>query len=708
MLAARGTAGETREPEAPPGAAAPTAAAPDPVEHVGETTAGPVDPADASRHEGLELEERLGEGEGTRTWRARERSTREEFAVTFAVLADPVQRRVLEARFGELAEQWSGEEHPHLVRVRATLGEADRPAALVTEYAEGVTLAERMRSEGRLAPEEVSPVLAAAARALSRLHERGWVHGRLAAEHVLLTPERGVLVDGYGARSGARCPGPAWGLGERPESPAAFTHRARAQGPVLEPDVPAPGAHDDAAGPGRGTAAPGADPTGSPGVPRSPGESTLPGRVEKSGETGGLGPAEDVHALGVMGWRALTGRLPGPDSHRVPLTLMCPTAPRHLVLMLEAALCDDPAERPAAHELAAGFDAAAPLPGPPRRPRRPEERMTPEVIRADGTVVRSRRVWRPLRAEHPSSSGGGDVRRDHRGRGGGRVRGNGGRRAGSHGHSAGVLASEAALSHPGRRWWPALAAALVVVATVWGLARWAAPGDVVADPASSAASLGRESAAGAATDETGAGGERGSEGRTPTPRPSGARPGSPQSTAGSSGQAQDRGSPGRSTGSGAPHAPGASMQDLEREAQQAVRDLVAARAAALSAGDESAVASVYVPGSRLAAKDREVIRRAGAQDTGGTGFTAFSGISMDVVELREESTARGPHVSPAEAARTRTYRTEVVTRGWHGGVPTGAHVTRKGGEAVQTLRISVVQTPEGWKLTDVTPVADGR
>lgn len=150
------------------------------------------------------------------------------------------------------------------------------------------------------------------------------------------------------------------------------------------------------------------------------------------------------------------------------------------------------------------------------------------------------------------------------------------------------------------------------------------------------------------------------------------------------------------------------MQDRARQAQEAVRDLVAARAAALAAGDESALASIYVPESRLAARDREVIRRAGAQDTGGTGLTAFSGISMDVVELREENTARDTRVSPAEAARTRTYRTQVVTRGWHGDVPTEAHVTRRGEEAVQTLRISVVQTPEGWRLTDVTPVADSR
>ncbi|MBK4121101.1 hypothetical protein [Kocuria rhizophila] len=146
------------------------------------------------------------------------------------------------------------------------------------------------------------------------------------------------------------------------------------------------------------------------------------------------------------------------------------------------------------------------------------------------------------------------------------------------------------------------------------------------------------------------------------------------------------------------------MQDKDREAADAVRALVAERAAALAAGDEAAAAAVYVPDSGLAARDREVIRRAAAQDSTGSGFTALSGLSMEVVSLEEQPPAPGAHLSPAEAARSRTYRAEVLTRGWHGELPAGSAVTREGGDARQSVRITVVQTSQGWRLTDVTPL----
>ena len=151
-------------------------------------------------------------------------------------------------------------------------------------------------------------------------------------------------------------------------------------------------------------------------------------------------------------------------------------------------------------------------------------------------------------------------------------------------------------------------------------------------------------------------------------------------------------------------APGASMQDKDDEARQAVKDLVAARSEALAAGDEAALGSVYVPRSGLAARDRDVIRRAASQDRGGTGYTALSGVRMEVVELEEQKAGPGSGLSPAEAARTRTYHAVVATTGWHGELPDHSALTRSGDEVRQSLRISVVQTPHGWRLTDVTPL----
>ncbi|MEX5299438.1 hypothetical protein RCG67_11730 [Kocuria sp. CPCC 205292] len=68
--------------------------------------------------------------------------------------------------------------------------------------------------------------------------------------------------------------------------------------------------------------------------------------------TGGGSPAEDVRALGAVGWAALTGRAPARQARHVPLALLCPGAPAGLVRAVEAALEADPAARPTAADLA--------------------------------------------------------------------------------------------------------------------------------------------------------------------------------------------------------------------------------------------------------------------------------------------------------------------------------------------------------------------
>ncbi|RKQ36264.1 protein kinase domain-containing protein [Kocuria tytonis] len=654
----------------------------------------------AARHGGLELVDRLGEGDGTRTWLAREQHSREEFTVTFAVAEEAERRRVLERSFTALVDTWSEISHPHLVRVRALLGEAEHATALVADRVAGPTLADRMRAAGRIAPADVAPVLAGVARALARLHENGWVHARLTPQHVLLAPDGRVLVDGYGVPEGTAGAGVPWGQGDRPE-----TRSGRSGTVSLDPTPGSVAANAAAADPGpRGATAygesdgahqSGALPRGGTPLAADPAVQSSPA-VNTS--------AADVYALGVLGWRALTGRHPGPDSHRVPLTLMCPTAPRHLVLMLEAALADDPGARPSARELATGFDTASPRSRPARRP---PERMTPEVIRADGTTVRARRMRAPLlgrsrdavprvprgRGTGPGGSTvpgaearGADTGRPARRPGRGEVPPS---RATHRPRGTSMGGAVLPLSHTPwatrRRLLVAGAALALIGSVAWGYAVWGVPGEVTADPGAAARASAR------ATPGTGA-----AAGEPAEPGASGA-PSQHSRSAPPAGAA-------RTTSA----APGASMQDKNREAQRAVRDLVAARAAALAAGDENAAAAVYVPESRLAARDREVIRRAAAQDAAGTGRTAFSGLSMEVVQLAEQSPAPGARLTPAEAARTRTYRAQVVTRGWHGELPAGSHVTREGAEARQSVRISVVQTSQGWRLTDVTPVGNGK
>ncbi|MBS6030745.1 MAG: hypothetical protein KH989_08625 [Kocuria rhizophila] len=620
----------------------------------------------AAQGEGLELVERLAEGGGTRTWLAREQSTREGFTVTFAVSEDPERRRPVEADFAALVDAWAQETHPALVGVRAVIADgtihrnAAAPAggsprgggvdrgALVAEHVKARPLAEIMGEQGRVAPETLLPVLADAARGLSRLHERGWVHGALSARHVLVTPDGRALLDGYGVRAGARPGPPAWGQAQDTDARQELADRAVGLGRAHH--------HMDEAGP------------------------------VAAGSATEVSAAQDVHDLAVTGWLALTGRYPGPDAHRVPLSLMCPNAPRHLVLMLEGALCDDPAQRPSAHELATGFDTPVRKPSPARRP---PERMTPEVIRADGTVLRPRR--RPFAAAALRLGGRSE-----------RSQGRGGERARTVGQATAGTAATDGESHGPRRALAITAAVLAAAAIVWVFANWP-DGDVVAGTGATASPAAPEDARSpdeargfeVSANPSGTSGAGGNTDESASRDAGGTGGGSPRQVAPSA-------SGGSSAGTGT--APGESMQDKDREARGAVGDLVARRAAALAAGDEAAAEAVYVPRSGLAARDKDLIRRAAARGGADAGTTELSELRMKVVSLAEQKPDTAARLSPADAARTRTYNAEVVTRGWRGALPTGSAVTGDGDLARQRLRITITATAQGWRLADVTPL----
>ncbi|MEX5301570.1 protein kinase [Kocuria sabuli] len=84
----------------------------------------------------------------------------------------------------------------------------------------------------------------------------------------------------------------------------------------------------------------------------------LPPAAVRPGTAAGS-PADDVRALGAVGWAALTGRAPAVGDHRVPLARLCPEAPPGLLRAVETALAPDPSDRPSAAELAAGLRAPA-------------------------------------------------------------------------------------------------------------------------------------------------------------------------------------------------------------------------------------------------------------------------------------------------------------------------------------------------------------
>ncbi|MGZ4655051.1 protein kinase domain-containing protein [Oryzihumus sp.] len=187
----------------------------------------------------------------------------------------------------------------HVVRLHDAVPLADGRLALVLDLADGGSLARVVAGRGHLSAGEAVTVLTPLAGALAQLHEVGVVHADVSPANVLFTREgKPMLADLGVARLAGEDPGDGHGT----------------------PGYVAPEVVDGAS----------------------------------------ASPAADVHALGAVGWLALTGAAPPPPAVRPPLATLGTGAPAALVGLVERCLAPDPANRPSAREAAVAAYAAAP------------------------------------------------------------------------------------------------------------------------------------------------------------------------------------------------------------------------------------------------------------------------------------------------------------------------------------------------------------
>lgn len=197
--------------------------------------------------------------------------------------------------------------HEHIVRlveVQSVPGQDKDRAVLVTELAEGGSLAQALRSRERLTPGELVTVLCPVARALHDLHGLGVVHADLSPGNILLTADGKPLVADLGV---SRLAGT--------DTDDAWATEAWAAPEVL-------------AG-GRPTA------------------------------------ASDTYSLGAIAWAALAGDPPGPAAMRADLADLTPEAPEPLRELITSCLEHDPRQRPRVGDVALRlWDCADPEPAP--------------------------------------------------------------------------------------------------------------------------------------------------------------------------------------------------------------------------------------------------------------------------------------------------------------------------------------------------------
>jgi hypothetical protein len=542
-------------------------------------------------------------------WLVRESATGREFAAKVIVgdnamdrpAQDLLERARKEVRIAQARP------HEHILRVHAALPAevSGQPAvATLADYAPGGSLAALVQVRGGLPVGECVTAVAPIAQALAALHADGTAHGDVSPGNILFTVEGKPLLADFGL--------------------------------------------------GRMIGDEGVERGGTPGFTAPWSTSASTHDVGRPAEAGALRPAvlaaaDDVFSLGAVAWFALTGAPPAPTDARAPLPLLLDDVPMELTAAVEAALRDDPRQRPSAEELARSILRSA-RPAHVDLAAAVDDTVLPQLITRRREPERSRRQLLSL----------------GRRRGLPRRRGAGRRRAASAQPSAqpigawadrrGTPSDRRGRAHGRRRWllWSGAAATAVgaVLALVWWAGFGAAP-TPGRDGAIAAQQVGMDAAV---------------------------RPAS-----------------------------WAALPDRLRHSAesadpvQAVQALSEIRARAIAARDRELLAAVNAPGSAAHAADTALLDRLAADGQQLEGFSARVLTASLDAPLAGGGSRQDPGAPRAAGAEIAVVRARVVTSGYTVKDSGGTTVGERPSGADQELRVVVQRAGGSWRVAAIAP-----
>ncbi len=136
-----------------------------------------------------DIEDEIGRGGMGVVYRARDRTLGR--TVALKVLRPDLDDDRARRRFVREVHAAAAVEHDHIVRVYATSDPADPVLYFAMEFVAGPSLAERVRTEGRLAPREAAELVAQAAEGLAAAHAAGLVHRDVKPDNILIEAATG-------------------------------------------------------------------------------------------------------------------------------------------------------------------------------------------------------------------------------------------------------------------------------------------------------------------------------------------------------------------------------------------------------------------------------------------------------------------------------------------------------------------------------------